>query len=153
MKIEEILGYATGVASGLALLCGLGYSMENPQRASVPFKDTYSSIVRAAEKPEGYIGKGNALEVLADAAHDLGQRNPGEALEQFGRLNMGFGNTPYQDQKLRSSQYKNSQDLVRYADHELDEKVLGVQKSDWIKMGSGLGLGLLVVGALASRNK
>lgn len=147
------LGYVTGALSGLALLCGVGYSLENPKKALVPFQDTYSSIDRTLRKPEGYIGEGNALEVLADAVHDIRQRNPGEALEQFGRLNMGLGNTPYQDQKLRSSQYKNSHDLVRYADHELDEKVLGIQKSDWIKMGTGLGLGLLVVGALASKKK
>ncbi len=145
------LGYVTGALTGLGLLCGLGYSLENPKQASRPFSDTYSSIARGVERPKGYIGEGNALEVLADAAHDVGQRNPGEALEQLGRLNMGFDKTPYQDQKLRSSQYQNSRDLVRYADHEIDEKLFGVQKKDWIMGGAGLGLGLLVVGALAAK--
>ncbi len=151
--MANTIGYITGALTGLGLLCGIGYSLENPQRALVPFNDTFSSIKRTAEKPEGYIGEGNALEVLADAAHDIGQRNPERALEQFERLNMGFGNTPYQDQKLRSSHYKNSSELVKYADHDLDEKVLGVQKSDWILGGAGLGLGLLAALAYANKKK
>ncbi|MDP3728481.1 MAG: hypothetical protein Q8R18_03435 [bacterium] len=150
--MTNTLGYVTGAVSGLAVLCGLGYSLENPQRALVPFNDTKSSVERTLVKPEGYIGEGNLFEVLGDAIHDLRQRN---LPTRLGTINVGFGNTPYQDQRLRSSHYENGRDLAEYLDDELQEKerVTGMTKGDLTLAGAGLGLGLLAVLGYANKKK
>ena len=150
--MANTLGYITGTLSGLALLCGISYSIENPQRAMIPLNDTLSFVKRVIEKPEGYIGEGNLFEVLGDAAHDLGQRN---LPSRMGSIHLGLENTPYQDQRLSSSHYKNSRDLTEYLDDELQEKerVTGMTKGDLTLAGAGLGLGIVAILGYANRKR
>src|SRR3989344_2618222 len=127
--MANTLGYITGALSGLALLCGLSYSIENPQRALVPFNDTISSVERTLIKPEGYIGEGNLFEGLED--------------------------TPYQSQRLSSAHYRNSRDLAEHLNDELQEKerVIGITKGDLTLAGTGLGLGIVAVLGYANRKR
>lgn len=154
--MANTLGYITGVGLGLAVLCAGNYALDNPQRALAPVKDTESSLIRLLKKPEGYIGEGNFFEVLADAIHDIRQRNPGRAWDQLSRINAGLENTPYQDQKLRSSHYKNGRDIVDSIDEESDDQITISQhlpsgyktKEKLVLAGAGFGLGLLGIAAL-----
>ncbi|HIH15115.1 MAG: hypothetical protein QT08_C0011G0010 [archaeon GW2011_AR17] len=150
--MANTLGYITGALSGLALLCGLSYSIENPQRALVPFNDTISSVERTLIKPEGYIGEGNLFEGLGDAIHDLRQRN---LPSRMGSIHLGLENTPYQSQRLSSAHYRNSRDLAEHLNDELQEKerVTGITKGDLTLAGTGLGLGIVAVLGYANRKR
>lgn len=139
-------GYITGALSGLALLCGLGYGIEKPKQALDAVHDTKSSLVRMVEKPDVTF-----VDALDDAMHDLGQRNPQRALRQLDRISVGLENTPYQDQKLTSAQYRNSRNLVDYLDHEVDEEIFGIEKGDLLLGALGTSLGLALVGYLSQR--
>lgn len=153
--MANTLGYITGALSGLALLCGINYSLDNPQRAIIPVNDTKSTIVRTLES----IEPGNIIQVLADASHDIGQRNPERALKQLPRINSGLANTPYHDRNLRSAHYKNSKDLLDFIDEERDDQIAiskylpsGFKtKQELVLAGAGLGLGLLTILAYANR--
>ncbi len=148
-------GYISGALSGLALLSCLGYTLENTKAARDALHDTQSSLVRTLEKPKGYLGEGNLLEVLANAGHDLVQRN----VPSFEMLDIGIGNTPYQDQKLNSSQYAAVNDWKKYLDEESSEQLAISQylpsglrtKGEFILALSGAGLGLLSAAGIAKK--
>ncbi|MSR86493.1 hypothetical protein EXS74_03810 [Candidatus Woesearchaeota archaeon] len=152
-------GYITGALSALALAAGIGYTINSPSLANDAVKDAQSSIVRTLESPKGYIGEGNALEVLADAAHDIGQGNPARAWQTLDRIDVGIENTPLQDQRLRSSNYKHTQDFDEYVGHGLDQRwVLADYSPSGLKTNgqvllalAGLGLGALTIAGVAKK--
>jgi len=146
--MANTLGYITGALSALTLAAAVNYAWESPKNAHDAVQDAQSSIVRTLESPKGYIGEGNLLEVLADAAYDLKQRNPTAAWNQLGRIDVGFENTPLQDQRLHSAQYRNVKTFGEYLDDELEEHwALSDYVPSGLKRKGGLvtgGLGLLV---------
>ena len=149
------IGYITGALAGLGLTLATAYAVERPRQAENILTDTQNSIYREIDR----IQIGNPGEVIADAAHDIVQRNPGKALKEFDRVNAGLANTPYQDAVMRSSHYENTTDLITYTDHELQEKwsfsdylPSGLKtKGDLILGLAGLGLGLVGASAAAKR--
>lgn len=153
------MGYITGALSALALAAGIGYTLDSPGSAKDSIKDAQSSIVRTLESPKGYIGEGNALEVLADAIHDVGQANFSRAWQTLDRIDVGFENTPLQDQRLRSSNYRHTQDFGEYVGHGLDQRwVLADYSPSFLKTNgqvllalAGLGVGALTVAGAAKK--
>ena len=115
------MGYITGALSALALAAGIAYGLDQPKSLRDSITDTQSTLVRGLEKPKGYLGEGNLLEVLADAAHDIGQGNPTRAYTELDRIDIGLENTPYQNSKLSQSQYRDATTFVDYTKQELDE--------------------------------
>ena len=155
--MSNTYGYISGALSGLALLSCLAYSIENTKAARDSLHDTRNSLIRTLEKQKGYLSERNLLEVLTDANHDIVQRkNPLTSLE---RVDIGIGNTPYQDQKLDASQWKNTKDFGNYLDQELNEHWLlsdyapsGLKDKEELIVGlAGAGLGLMSAAALARK--
>ncbi len=153
--MANTLGYITGALSALALATAVDYAWESPKGAHDSIKDVQSTLVRELKRPKGYIGEGNLLEVIADASHDVGQANFSEAWNQLNRIDVGFGNTPLQDQRLRSSHYENARDFGEYLNDEMEEHwALSDYAPSYLKRKGGLalgGLGLLagLLGAAA----
>jgi len=139
----QTLGYITGALAGLGLTLATAYAVDRPKQAEDILRDTQSSLSRGIES----IEIGNLGDVIADAGHDIVQRNPERAVEQFDRINLRIVDTPYQDTVLDGSHYKNARDLVDYTDHELQEtwSLSDYLPSGLKTKGEGL-LGLLGIG-------
>ena len=153
------LGYITGALSALALAAGISYGLDQPKSLRDSITDTQSTLVREIQRPKGYLGEGNLLEVLADSAHDIGEGNPTRAYAELDRIDVGLENTPYQDRKLAHSQYRDATTFEDHTKHELAEPWLlskylpsGMKtKGKAILGGLGLLAGLSIVGNMAKK--
>ena len=153
--MANTLGYITGALAGLGLTLAAAYTIERPKGAEDILRDTQGSLERTVES----VNMENLVTVFSDAGHDIVQRNPGRAWNELGRINTHIDNSPFQDRKLHSAQYRESRDLVDYTNNELQEKwsfsdylPYGLNTKGELMLGlAGLGVGLATVGALTKR--
>lgn len=154
MKLKR--GYRGAVYGGLALL-GVGCTEDTacrPGTLCAIVETTANSIEQGMER----IEIGNLGDVLAEAGHDIIQRNPGRALGQFDRINTRITATPYQSQVLRSAHYQNAWVATDRLDDERQRRwthskivPYGLATTGGSLLGlTGLGVGILTTLGIAA---